>query len=101
MKLSSGDQVKLTKLNEWQTDLLTEFPDSETYWFGKIPKDYELHDQSPKELLIQNIIKEINGNPDEVYLVEVNSNRYYTCSSEEYILKATHGIFLLSLQVHD
>lgn len=94
-------KVELIKLNKWKEAFLRQYPSSEIYWFGKFPEGYELNGLTPKQYLIELLLEEFKQEPDEVYLVQVEPNGYYACSSEEYIFKTEKGIYLLSLQVHD
>jgi hypothetical protein len=100
--ITENDTIELIPLKEWRKDFLNcSYPDSEKYWFGTIPHGYDLNGLTTKEYIIEQLLKQLGQEIEEVYLVNLYTENYYACSDEEYIFKTNKGIYFLSMQVHD
>ncbi|AJG91202.1 hypothetical protein I6G77_28310 (plasmid) [Bacillus tropicus] len=99
---TSNDILELIHLKEWKKEfLIYQYPNGESFWFGKIPYGYDLNGLTPKEFIIEQLLNVFKQEPDEVYLIKLDPGGYYACCYEEYLFKTNKGIYFFSMQVHD
>lgn len=99
--LNKDAQVDLFALSDWKSQIFKQRHDSEKYWFGVTPTNFQLEGLSPRQFLINLLTEFFFPSNYEIFRIEVDNKGYYACCFEEYIFKSDSKIFLLSFQVHD
>lgn len=109
LKLKENDIVNIVLLEHWEEQIFTENPlfpqdsDGEKRWFQIVPAHIALNGLSAKAYLVHWLNVFFGSDRLKVFRLQVNTEDYYACAYEEYVLynENKSALYDLSFQVHD